>query len=141
MFAEIVWIIPNSRTATMGQNDTERTTVTRIRIRTNARELKDAQLHGDPKGANLALGDVVSLWGRRRGGVLAIKKGYDHTSKSIIGADTKKEMILPALMMVALVLLILYLYPLVAHISAHTSSTNINIPSLLQNLGKFLEHK
>jgi hypothetical protein len=52
-----------------------------MRIRTSNDETKDAYLIGDLRGANLALGDVVSLWGWQRQGRFTVRKGYNHTSK------------------------------------------------------------
>lgn len=141
LLAEVIWSVPNVRSSSGGPNDSDRVTITRIRLRTTNQEIKDAQLRGDPKGANLAMGDVISLWGRKSKGVLTITRGYDHTSKSNIGRSGKREMMLPALIVVALILVAFYFSPSWTHIPFHIHMNNVDIPSLLKNIGSFFAPK
>lgn len=75
-----LWTVPGQDR----QREYERTLVTMLRIRTLSGEKRDARLVGYLRGANLSLGDSVSLWGWKRRGSLMIRLGYNHTTRAKI---------------------------------------------------------
>jgi hypothetical protein len=97
MLTELIWVIPND---TMKSQD-ERLQVTTVRIRVNDKIKKDARLIGYLRGANLTLGDAISLWGWHRKGSLIVRKGYNHTSQAIVDTHTL-GLVLPALTLLIL---------------------------------------
>jgi hypothetical protein len=106
LLAEIIWIVPNSHA---GREGPDRVEITRVRIQTDDGTRWDATLRGTLQGANLAMGDEVSLWGRRRRGNLLVSKGYDHTSQSPISTNGGGRRIFP-LILLLFVGVGLYLY-------------------------------
>lgn len=110
LLAEIIWVIPNVQ-ATREQVD--RIEVTRLRIQREDGQIHDAIVRGSLRGANLSMGDLVSLWGHRRKGNLVVRKGYDHTTRSAI-STTSSGMLIPALLILAVVA---FLYLSFAHMS------------------------
>jgi translation initiation factor IF-1 len=103
---DIIWPMPQ-------QQAREKVHVTTFRVRTQDDEQKDARIEGYLKGANLTLGDKVSLWGWHRKGVLIVRRGYNHTSKgdvtsTVTGSAFSSVVLL--IVAVAGMLLLLYLY-------------------------------
>jgi len=116
MFVNMVWATPGD----LRQHERERIHVTTIRVRTSDDVQKDARVEGYLKGANLSLGDVVSLWGWRRKGSLVVTRGYNHTAKAAISSSTMTSpvsgMVLILLAVVAVVLLAyMYHIPIIPH--------------------------
>lgn len=58
--------------------------VTTVRLHTSSGKQEDIRLHGYLRKANIALGDTISLWGRKRNGAFAVRRAYNHTSKGPI---------------------------------------------------------
>jgi hypothetical protein len=110
LLAEIVWMIPNVQTT---REPVDKIEVTRLRIQSEDGQIYDAMVRGSLRGANLSLGDTVSLWGHRRRGNLLVSKGYDHTTRSAI-ATTATGLLLPALLLLAVVA---FGYLALAHLS------------------------
>ena len=102
--AEVFWALLNVHTT---REAVERIEVTRLRIEASDGSAHDAILLGVQRGANLSLGDTVSLWGHRRRGNLVIHKGYDHTTRSRISSSAR-GLLLPALLLL-LILGVLFL--------------------------------
>lgn len=110
LLAEIVWMIPNVQTT---REPVDKIEVTRLRIESEDGQIYDAMVRGSLRGANLSLGDTVSLWGYRRRGNLLVSKGYDHTTRSAI-ATTAAGLLLPALL---LLVVVAFGYLALAHLS------------------------
>lgn len=103
---DMIWYVPEQR-------NRERIKLTSLRIRNAAGEQKDARLEGYLTGANLTLGDKVVLWGWDRKGVLIIRKGYNHTSKSSIVSSnmhSPAKTTLLAIVAIASLATLIYLY-------------------------------
>ena len=116
MFVNMVWATPGD----LRQHERERIHVTTIRVRTSNEVQKDARVEGYLKGANLSLGDVISLWGWRRKGSLVVTRGYNHTAKAAISSSTMSSpisgVVLILFAVVAFVLLAyMYHIPIIPH--------------------------
>ncbi len=116
MFVNMVWATPGD----LRQHEREKIHVTTIRVRMPDNVQKDARMEGYLKGANLSLGDVVSLWGWRRKGSLVVTRGYNHTAKATISSSTMSSpisgVVLILLAVVAFVLLAyMYHIPIIPH--------------------------
>jgi len=93
------------------QQAREKVHVTTLRIRTQNEEQKDARIEGYLKGANLTLGDQVSLWGWHRKGILIVRRGYNHTSKGdVVSTVTGTAFGSVLLLIVAIIGLLLLAY-------------------------------
>lgn len=98
ILAEIIWVLPNVQSS---RDPIDKIEITRLRILSADEQIHDATVRGSLRGANLSMGDYVSLWGHRRKGNLLVSKGYDHTSRSPI-STTATGMLLPALLLVVI---------------------------------------
>ncbi len=56
-----------------------------LRVEDAGGRLTEARIEADLHGAGVRLGDHVTLWGQYRGGVLIVRRGYNHSS----GADIR----------------------------------------------------
>lgn len=110
LLVEVIWILANIRE----NHETKRVTMTRLRVRTSDGTQQDAQMRGNMKGANLSLGDTVSLWGWRRKGILVVHRGYNYTSKAIISNHGTNTWF-PVLFMLALMAAVIFCYPALFH--------------------------
>lgn len=81
-FFGAIWTTPSEQ-----QSKEREKVVTRMRIRTFSGEQRDAYLEGMLTGANVALGDDVSLWGRMRKGTLITQRAYNHTTRSRVTSN------------------------------------------------------
>lgn len=68
-----------------GRSPTENQPVFIIRIERDDGGLEQARIECDLVGATMDLGDHVSIWGARRGGVVVVKHAFNHT----IGAEVR----------------------------------------------------
>lgn len=68
-----------------GRSPTENQPVFILRIERDDGELEQARIESDLDGATMDLGDRVSIWGKRRGGVTIVSKAFNHT----IGAEVR----------------------------------------------------
>ena len=135
MLAEIIWVMPNVHTS---RETIDKIETTRLRIHASNGKPYDAVLYGNLSGANLSMGDTVSLWGNWRKGRLMVRKGYDYTSHSIITTSTT-NMLIPALIVLS-ILVALYLY--INHFSFETVFTQIKeIPVWFDQLRSIFFHQ
>jgi hypothetical protein len=82
-------------------------TITVIRLRTHNGIHRDARLDGEPRGALLATGDNLLLWGRYRRGVFVVRKGFNHTSEAEIYSSERGAASLTSLIVLGALLIIL----------------------------------
>ena len=68
-----------------GRSPTESQPVFIVRIERADGGLEQARIESDLVGATMDLGDHVSIWGERRGGVIVVKHAFNHT----IGAEVR----------------------------------------------------
>lgn len=68
-----------------GRSPTENQPVFIIRIERDDGGLEQARIESDLVGATMDLGDHVSIWGKRQGGVVVVKHAFNHT----IGAEVR----------------------------------------------------
>jgi hypothetical protein len=115
LLVELIWVMINVQQT----RDTDRVVMTTVRIQTTAGELRDARLRGNMRGANLSLGDKVSLWGPRRHGVLFIRRGYNHTTQSVISTHSI-GLLIPAIITILLFVALIYFSPTIFPIAKHT---------------------
>jgi hypothetical protein len=118
IFTDIVWSIAGEsqhqhRSQEGGRGESM---VTLLRIRTSDGTQRDARLRGHLTGANLTLGDKVSLWGWKRRGMLVVRRGFNHTSKSVISSSAMKSA-LPMLGLLLTLALGFYLWVYFGHVS------------------------
>jgi hypothetical protein len=97
LLSEFLWITANQPAHKEG----ERIQVTIVRVRTWEGQLKDARFMGYMRGADLSLGDHISLWGWRRRGSLLVRTGYNHTSRATITTNVM-GMFFPGLLLLVL---------------------------------------
>lgn len=83
--------------------------VTRMRIRCFDGERRDAYLEGVLTGANVALGDDISLWGRMRKGTLVTRRAYNHTTRSIVTSNSASSQ-MPVLVILLVILAVVSLW-------------------------------
>ncbi len=98
----------------------EQVLVTTVRIYTSSGKQEDIRFQGYLRKANIALGDTLSLWGRKRYGSFVVRRAYNHTSK---GPITTSAMVSP------LPFLLLLLAMMIAFLLL-TSWLHIHIPFL-----------
>ena len=114
LLVELVWVM----TDTVQHKESDRVVMTTVRVQTYTGALKDTRLRGNMRGANLSLGDQVSLWGVKRRGVLLVKRGFNHTTQGAI-STTSLGLIVPALIIMATALIGIYFastwFPIVWH--------------------------
>ena len=104
-FMDAIWATPGSMSAT---KEREHQTMNTLRIRTATGARVDARLMGDLTGANLTIGDTISLWGRKRRGTLLISHAYNHTTKSAVTTRAMVSHVGFFLVLLFLVLLFLW---------------------------------
>ena len=68
-----------------GRSPTEHKTVLILRIERDDGGLEQARIESDLDGATMDLGDRVSIWGKRRAGVVIVKYAFNHT----VGAEVR----------------------------------------------------
>jgi translation initiation factor IF-1 len=81
VIADIIWA--SAGTQQHGQ-EKEMVPIVVIRVRTEEGIQRIARFRGYLIKANLSLGDKVSLWGKRRGGVLFVRRAYNHTARAVV---------------------------------------------------------
>lgn len=109
-FLDFLWSISGGSSSQLSK-EKEKIQVTLIRIRTEDSGQRDIRFEGRLTGVNVAQGDRVSLWGKNRKGLLALQRGYNHTTK---GPITTSKMASPRdgflLILVALAGIAVFLY-------------------------------
>lgn len=68
-----------------GRSSPEHQPVFILRIERDDGRVEQARIESDLYGATMDLGDRVSIWGKRRGGVAVVSKAFNHT----IGAEVR----------------------------------------------------
>ncbi len=58
-----------------------------LRIERNDGGLEQARIESDLDGATMDVGDLVSIWGKRRGGITIVSHAFNHT----IGAEVRTK--------------------------------------------------
>ncbi len=93
ILVEFIWVLVNVQS----ERENDRIVMTTVRIQTFEGQLKDARLRGNMRGADMALGDQVSLWGIKRRGVLFVRHGFNHTAQGMISTNAV-SLLLPAIL-------------------------------------------
>jgi predicted RNA-binding Zn-ribbon protein involved in translation (DUF1610 family) len=82
--SDIIWSM-FGLSSTQASKEKEKEPVMRIRIREHDGMLRDVRLEGRLTGINIAQGDIVALWGKKKGsGPLVFEQGYNHTADGSI---------------------------------------------------------
>jgi hypothetical protein len=102
-FLDIFWSLPNVPM----QVDKDKVRVSVVRVRSTNGAQKDIRMEGHFTGVNVALGDIVSLWGYRRKGLLIFRKGYNHTSDGPIQTTVTGQATKGTLLFIAVIALII----------------------------------
>jgi hypothetical protein len=110
---DAIFPMPNDTTAA---NKERQVNVTTLRIRNSSDGVQqDARMEGYLKGANISIGDTISLWGRRYKGSLVIYRGYNHTTKSVVMTNTMTSP-MPVLILLLLMLAVFFLLSSYMHL-------------------------
>jgi hypothetical protein len=110
---DAIWPTPDATSA----NKERQVNVTTLRIRNSSDGVQqDARMEGYLKGANISIGDTISLWGRRYKGTLVVYRGYNHTTKSVVMTNTMTSP-LPVLLFLLLLVALFFLFSSFLHIS------------------------
>jgi hypothetical protein len=110
---DALWPAPDASST----NKERQVNVTTLRIRNSSDGIQqDARMEGYLKGANISLGDTISLWGRRYKGTLVVYRGYNHTTKSIVMTNTMTSP-LPVLLFLVLLVALFFLLSSFLHVS------------------------
>lgn len=105
---DVIWPTPNEPTS---QDKERQVNVTTLRIRNSDGLQQDARMEGYLKGANISIGDTISLWGRRYKGTLVVYRGYNHTTKSVVMTSTMTSPAPVLLFLLIIVVLFFMLSP------------------------------
>ncbi|GCE03486.1 hypothetical protein KDAU_08150 [Dictyobacter aurantiacus] len=115
LLVEFLWILVNIQQ----ERENDRVVVTTVRIQTFDGQLRDARLRGNMRGADMALGDQVLLWGIKRRGVLLVRRGFNRTSQGVISTNAA-GLLLPVLItavgLAVLVILVPSWFPVITQI-------------------------
>ncbi|EFH84194.1 hypothetical protein [Ktedonobacter racemifer] len=88
LLRDVLWPVPNEVRA----KEQEKIMITTIRVRGENGQPQDARIHGYLRGANVSLGDTISIWGkRRRRGAIYIRKAYNHTVQGAVSTSAMIE--------------------------------------------------
>jgi hypothetical protein len=96
------------------QNKEREKVITRMRTRAFDGTQSDAYLEGMLTGANVALGDEVSLWGHTRKGTLVVHRAYNHTTRSRVTTSATTSWG-PMLSILILLLVVFVIWTLWSH--------------------------
>jgi hypothetical protein len=106
ILVEFIWVLVNVQQ----ERENDRIVMTTVRIQTFEGQLKDARLRGNMRGADMALGDQVSLWGIKRRGVLFVRHGFNHTAQGVISTNAV-NLLLPVVLAVVAFAALLFFAP------------------------------
>jgi hypothetical protein len=109
---DALWPTPNESSA----NKERQVNVTTLRIRSSDGLQQDARMEGYLKGANISIGDTISLWGRKYKGTLVVYRGYNHTTRSIVMTSTMTSP-LPVLLFLIIIVALFFLLSSFLHIT------------------------
>jgi len=111
----LIWVLVDVQQ----EKEHDRVVMTTVRVQAHDGTLKDARLRGNMRGADLSLGDRVSLWGTKRRGVLFIRRGFNHTTQGVV-STASLGLIVPALIVIVAFVGGIYFapvwVPLVSHV-------------------------
>jgi hypothetical protein len=107
LLVELVWVFAQVQ---QEKESGDRVVMTTVRVRTYDGALKDSRVRGNMRGANISLGDEVSLWGAKRNGVLFVRHGFNHTTQGVISTHSL-GLIVPALIVIVAFIALFYLLP------------------------------
>jgi hypothetical protein len=79
------------------------------RLRLSDGTQKDARLEGYLMGAHLTLGDVLSLWGRQRHGIILVRRAFNNTSGAVVSTRVSRSSLWTPLVFLVLLLLTLFI--------------------------------
>ena len=122
---DTVWVT-RSDPHTHGRH--EQLLVTMLRLRLSDGTQKDARLEGYLIGAHLTLGDVLSLWGKQRHGIILIRRAFNNTSGAVVSTRMSRSSNWAPLVFLILLLLALFIVYHWYHISV--------LPGLTQWFGQ-----
>jgi hypothetical protein len=111
-FVDAIWPAPSEQSV----NKEKQVNVTTLRIRSSNGLQQDARMEGYLKGANVSIGDTISIWGRKYKGALVIYRGYNHTTKSVVMTNTMTSS-LPFLFLIIVMLALFFMLASFAHIN------------------------
>ncbi|GHO57223.1 hypothetical protein [Ktedonobacter robiniae] len=84
LLRDVLWPVPNE----VRSKEQEKIMITTIRVRTENGQPQDARIHGYLRGANVSLGDTISIWGKRgRRGAIYIRRAYNHTVQGAVSTS------------------------------------------------------
>jgi hypothetical protein len=106
LLVEFLWILLNIQQ----ERANDRTVITVVRIQNADGTFTDTRLRGNMRGADISLGDQVSLWGWEKRGVLFVRRGYNHTSHGVI-TTSASSIFVPSIIVMAVLGLIILLIP------------------------------
>lgn len=86
---DFIWSIPGTLGAQAQIKEKEKVQITRVRIRLTDDRQRDIRVEGRLTGVNVAQGDLISLWGKEKHGLLAFQRGYNHTAEGSISTSSK----------------------------------------------------
>jgi uncharacterized OB-fold protein len=95
LLVEFIWILAQVQQ----ERENDRVVMTTVRVQTYDGTLRDSRVRGNMRGANVSLGDRVSLWGMKRHGVLFVHRGFNHTTQGVISTHSL-GLIVPALIVI-----------------------------------------
>jgi hypothetical protein len=105
---DAIWYIPSE---VHHPYERERVQVTTIRVRRPDGRQQDARIQGYLRGANVSLGDTISIWGSYRKGAFIIHKAFDHTAHgTVYTTATASALPFYAVILLLLLLFLLFLY-------------------------------
>lgn len=88
LLRDIIWPISHEAR----HLDREKIMMTTVRVRIADGSQRDARVQGYLRGANVSLGDTISIWGRRRHrGAVTIYKAYNHTVQGVVSTSAMAE--------------------------------------------------
>jgi hypothetical protein len=92
------------------RRETELVPVRYLRIRDDDEVEWMVRVKGNFEHGNLSTDDLVSLWGRWRGGTLFVRRGYNHRTRSRIGIQHSYSWIGLALTLAMILLVVCYFW-------------------------------
>ncbi|GCF06787.1 hypothetical protein KDI_03510 [Dictyobacter arantiisoli] len=133
LLAELIWVLPNIQT----NKETDRIMVNRVRVRTESGRTRDVIVRGNMRGADIEQGDLVSFWGRKRKGILIARKGYDHTTHSVV-STAAPNILLPAIVLMFIFMITLFYIQTKTLLPFHFSLPRITIQGIQQGVATIL---
>jgi hypothetical protein len=115
LLVELIWVLAQVQ---QEKETGSRVVMTVVRVQSYDGTLSDTRIRGNMRGANVSLGDQISLWGKKRNGVLYVRRGFNHTTQGVISTYSLGLM-LPALIVVVAFIAGFYFAPIWLPSAAH----------------------